>query len=218
MRMVAYAAHTYGAHNDEDYPDIFFLNHGIKGVDNTAKLDTTFRDGIVEGVYRLEEWGASLIGIACNTAHSYLNDLQVRDTTVMVDLIEEVALRAQRNHVLYGLLTSRGTLDSRLYIDKLLAYDVEFLAANESQQDDLDSAISYVMAHRSDEAARILKKVLIDFKHKGVTHFIIGCTELPLAIDQMDKDDILVISSNQVLAEKLVDLYYRYKHNSIVLK
>ncbi len=215
MRIIAYSAHTYGAHNDEDYPDIYFLNHGIPGVDNTASLDSTFRDGVVSGINTLEEWGASIIGVACNTAHSYFENITVQPTTTLINLIDEVSRRAQKNAVTYGLLTSRGTAESLLYANSLSQRAVDFISASEEQQQLLDKAIDCIMAHKKDAAARSLKKVIDDFKSKGITHFIAGCTELPIAIEEMDEDDILVISSSQVLAEKLVDSYYAREKNQV---
>lgn len=208
-KVFAYAAEAYGAHEDSDYPEVILLNHGIAGVDNTAALNQKFKTEILETTYQLESWGATIIGIACNTAHAFLPDIHLQPSTQFINLIDEVAKAAQHHGGHYGLLTSRGTKEQRLYHTYLHTHDVSFSETNDEQQTLLDRAIDNVMAHTSDQAARDLEDVLTQMKAHGIKHFIAGCTELPIALTNVSHPDLDIIESNQILAEGLVDAYYK---------
>jgi aspartate racemase len=207
-KVFAYAAEAYGAHEDSDYPEVILLNHGIAGVDNTAALNQKFKTEIIETAYQLESWGATIIGIACNTAHAFLPDMTFKPDTQFVNLLDEVAKAAKEHGSNHGLLTSRGIKDQSLYHMYLNEYGVPFTETNDEQQVLLDLAIDKVMAHKSYQAALDLEKVLVQMKSQGINHFIAGCTELPIALSNFTHPDLDIIESNQVLAESLVNAYY----------
>jgi len=207
-KVFAYAAEVYGAHEDSDYPEVILLNHGIAGVDNTAALNQKFKTEIIETAYQLETWGATIIGIACNTAHAFLPDMTFKPDTQFINLLDDVAKAAKKHGGSYGLLTSHGTKDQSLYHTYLGQYGVVFTETNDEQQILLDLAIDKVMAHKLDQAALDLEKVITQMQTQGINHFIAGCTELPIALSGGTHPDLHIIESNQVLAEGLVDAYY----------
>ncbi|MCL2173959.1 amino acid racemase [Candidatus Saccharibacteria bacterium] len=208
-----YAAEKYGAHQDEEYPDVIMFNHGI-GVDALANDSPAFHDGVVEMVKQLETWGANIIGIACNTAHIYYNDLKPQRDTQVINLIDEVAKVAKKAapNATFGLLSSRGTRDQKLYHNYLDRHGVAFTEANDQQQKLLDKTIDLVMAHREKQAARFLHQVIYEMAKTGVSRFILGCTELPIAFDSISKNsrskyENNLIDANRILASCLVDRY-----------
>ncbi len=175
------AAHLYGAVEDNEYPDLILLNHGIKGFGNTATLNDNFKNEIIESVQKLESQGATVIGIACNTAHTYLHELKVNKNTELVNLIAAVAHEASKHSVKYLLLTSNGSKQQKLYHPYLKKYGVNFVETSKEMQDELDSTIGLVMAHNLDEAGKVIERVLSEAEMKGFTAIIAGCTELPIA-------------------------------------
>src|ERR1017187_2500911 len=57
------------------------------------------REILKEEVGRLEEAGADVIGVACNSAHQYFEEIKAGlhdDGTVLLNLIEEVIQRAEK--------------------------------------------------------------------------------------------------------------------------
>ncbi len=207
-KVLTYASKAYGAHEDSEYPEIVLLSHGIDGFDDTAELTDTFKTGVIETVLKLESWGATIIGIACNTAHIYLPDIHLRPETMIINLPQEVTRAANEPGVKYGLLTSRGTKDEGLYKNLLNESSVTFVETTEQQQVLIDKVIDKVMAHTPDDAVKEIESVINEMQAEGVTHFIAGCTELPIAINYLDKNSFIVIDSNEVLAKQLVDTYY----------
>lgn len=203
------AALLYGAVEDSEYPDIVLVNHGIEGVDNIGTLNNTFEKEIVSMVQQLESQGATVIGIACNTAHTYLDKIKVKQETMLVNLIDAVAIEAAKSDEKYLLLTSNTSKRQKLYHSYLQKHGVFFQETTHQQQKLLDKAISLVMAYKLDQASKLLGEVLLAAKIAGVTAVILGCTELPLAAAHCkDAKGLSVVDSNQVLACVLLKAYY----------
>lgn len=207
------AAHLYGAVEDSEYPDVVFVNHGIAGVDNIGTLNDTFEKEIVEMVQHLEAQGATVIGIACNTAHVYLDKIKTKLSTKLVNLIDVVASEAAESEANYLLLTSSTSKAQKLYHGYLKNHGVGFKETNPRQQALLDEAIGLVMAHKLDVAGELLEKVLMSAADAGFDAVIAGCTELPIAMSHCKTTfGLTVIDSNNVLAQALLSHYYQCLH------
>jgi aspartate racemase len=204
------AAEIYGAVEDNEYPDLVLLNHGIQGVDNNGTLSDTFKTEIVDMVQQLEAQGATIIGIACNTAHTYLKNIRTRPGTTLVNLIDTVASVASTSKDRYLLLTSSASKRQKLYHGYLEKHQVVFNETSPTQQELLDAAIGLVMAYKLKEAGGLLEQVLASAKQAGFTAVIAGCTELPIAIAHCkDTGGLKIIDSNDELAKSLLGHYYQ---------
>lgn len=207
------AAQVHGAVEDSEYPDLLLLNHGIEGVDNIGTLNDTFEKEIVGMVHQLEAQGCNIIGIACNTAHTYLDKIKTKPQTTFVNLIDTVSEVAKESGHSYLLLTSSTSKQQKLYHGYLNRHIVPFEETSYEQQKLLDEAIGLVMAYKLDEAGQLLEKVLSSAKAEGFNAAIAGCTELPIAIDHTNNTSGLdIIDSNDELAKALLDSYYNHRN------
>ncbi len=208
-KLLKYAADAYDAVEDSEYPDVVLVNHGIEGFDNIGTLNPRFETDIVAMVKQLEQNGANVIGMACNTAYIYLSKIKTNSSTTLVNLIDEVAQEASKTNEKYLLLTSSTSKKQSLYQGYLKKHNVAFQVTNSEQQALLDKAIGHVMAFKLKEAGTMLSKVLKSAKEAGFSSVIAGCTELPVAIDNTkDTCGLTIISSNEVLAKTLVNHYH----------
>ncbi|MEK7599888.1 MAG: aspartate/glutamate racemase family protein [Patescibacteria group bacterium] len=204
------AANIYGAIEDSEYPDLLLLNHGIEGVDNIGTLNDAFEKEIVSMVQHLEGQGCNIIGIACNTAHTYLDKIKIKPQTTLVNLIDIVSKVAKDTRRSYLLLTSGTSKQQKLYHRYLDKHAVLFQESTQTQQVLLDKAIGLVMAHKLDEAGALLEEVLRSAKSEGHKAVIAGCTELPIAIAHCkDLVGMYVIDSNEELAKAMLKKYYK---------
>lgn len=209
QKVLKYAAQAHNAIADDEYPEVILINKGIPGVDNTGALSEQFKDGISDMVGQLESNASTIIGIACNTAHVYFDDIAVLPTTHLVHLIDSVAKRTVQNNGPALLLSSSATKSQKLYHTYLEKHNVPFIETSDSEQKILDAAIEKVMAHQLIEAGELMQKLLQTAHTKHVSAIIAGCTELPIAIDHaLNTFGLEIIDSNQILAEELVSAYY----------
>lgn len=205
------SAKIYGAIEDDTYPDVLLINHGIEGVDNTGSLNNVFENEIKKMVRFLDSNNTSVIGIACNTAHVYINSINVSQGTTLINLIDVVSKVASLSPSNYLLLTSNTSKQQRLYHNYLDKYGVNFSETNKEQQSMLDDAISLVMAHKLSKAGKVMQKVLLSAKQQGFSAVIAGCTELPIAIaNSKNKYGLKITDSNEELAKALLKKYYGF--------
>lgn len=203
------AAQIYGAVEDSEYPNLLLLNHGIQGVDNIGTLNDSFEKEIVDMVQQLEVQGCNIIGIACNTAHIYLDKIKTKPQTTFVNLIDTVSKVAKEAGHSYLLLTSSTSKQQKLYHSYLDKHHVAYTETTDEQQQLLDKAIGFVMAYKLEEAGVLLEKVLSSAKNVGFSAIIAGCTELPIAIANCkDTSDLKIIDSNEELAKALLNKYF----------
>lgn len=210
-KIILHAALAYAAVEDADYPDVVVVSHGISDFDATGSMSPSFEAELVEMIDELEEHHPLVVGIACNTAHLALEALRARTKAHVVDLIEEVARCAasSRPDLRYLLISSSTTRRTGLYRSRLQQHGVCFSEVNDEHQAQLDEVIHLVMAHQLDAAARRITPI-VNEAGRGCDALIAGCTELPMALDRTRlPDEMPVIDSNRVLAETLVDTYFR---------
>lgn len=209
-KLFAHAAQTYGAKEDAEYPDVILMSHGITGVDNTGALSDYFKTELIQLVSRIETAGASVIGIACNTAHIYLPDIAVKPDTILINLPEvvaEAAVQASERHHL--LLTSSASRETRLYDNSLQARGVSYDFTNDDTQSRLDEIIELIMAYKLEEAGRAMREVLAWAQSEGYQSIIAACTELPIAIDHCgDTLGLSIIDSSSELGEEMLRICY----------
>lgn len=204
------AAKLYGAKEDHEYPDLILLNHGINGIDNTGALSDSFEKEIVSMVQQLESAGCNIIGIACNTAHLYLDKIETKPETKLINLIDEVSVSAKAKGLKYLLLTSSTSRQHQLYQSYLNLHGVNFKATSKSQQQLLDQAIDLVMAYNLEKAGIKMAQVLASAKKQGYSAVIAGCTELPIAIANcVNLEGLEILDSNDELAKALLRNYYK---------
>jgi aspartate racemase len=185
------------------------INHGIDGVNSSGALSTLFKQEIISMVHSLETQGATIIGIACNTAHLYFDAIEHKSETTLVNLIDVVSVAASRSDHRYLLLTSHASKQQQLYHGYLEKHGVTFAQTTALQQRLLDQSIGLVMAHKLIEAGTTIEKVLKSAQQAGFDAVIAGCTELPIAINHANNTHgLFIIDSNNELATKLLRHYY----------
>lgn len=137
----------------------------------------------------LEDGGADLIAIPCNTAHAFVERIQpslsipiVNMLTCTVDYLHE-SFPGLRE---IGLLATSGTLASRVYERSLEARGLVQVAPGEAAQARLMNAVygpkGAKAGFTSGECCDDLAAAVDDLVAQGVQVIVLGCTELPLLL------------------------------------
>ncbi|MBP0598911.1 aspartate/glutamate racemase family protein [Herbaspirillum sp. LeCh32-8] len=151
------------------------------GPDPTIALYATCR--------KLEDGGADLIAIPCNTAHAYVERIQPSLSIPIVNMLT-VTVHSIRERfpqlTQVGLLATSGTLGSGVYQKALEEQGLQQLAPSPAAQEHVMEAIygregvkAGFTEGRCQDDIRI---GLDDLVRQGAELVILGCTELPLLL------------------------------------
>ncbi|SMG28189.1 amino acid racemase [Paraburkholderia susongensis] len=154
----------------------------------------------------LEEGGADLIAIPCNTAHAFVERIQpalrapiVNMPACTADYLRE-AFPGLRE---VGVLGTSGTLASRVYEKALAARGFAQIAPSPSAQARLMNAIygpkGAKAGYLTGECCDDLAAAVDDLVAQGVQVIVLACTELPLML----RDSVLACPGGRVV--RLVD-------------
>jgi aspartate racemase len=164
---------------------------------------------------RLQEAGAGLIAIPCNTAHAFVARLQPRLAVPIVNMLAATADRACAllpAGAAVGLLATDGTVRSRLYDDAFAATGLRLVTPDAAHQRLVMEAIyggDGIKAGRTNGACR--DRLLAALRHlvdRGARAIVLGCTELPLVLRGADVDvdglRVRVLDPTDILAQACV--------------
>lgn len=184
---------------------------------------------ILAGLATLEAGGASVVGLPCNTAHApaildrVMDGLRARSSPLRfvgiveetVRYLEELAPPPER----VGVLSTTGTMRTRLYSGMLEARGFAVLVPDEDVQARLVQAAIYDPTHgikaQSDPVSeRARTDVLAAIRHlaaRGAEVVLLACTELPLAVPERDWEGVRLVDPTRILARALIRETHREK-------
>jgi aspartate racemase len=156
---------------------------------------------------RLEQAGAELIVIACNTAHLFhgrvveavrIPVLHIADETVNKILRDYPSVRSA------GVLASSATAHLGLYHARLEERGLRAISPDEEDQEIVQAVIDSVKAGDKGAAVRgRLAEVAERLVARGAQLLVTGCTELPLVLRDGEAA-VPVLDPTQALAEAAV--------------
>lgn len=144
---------------------------------------------MADALGKLERCGADGIIMPCNTAHYFLPRLERLTRLPFLSMIEAAAgaCRERFPGKTVGILATAGTLSAGLYQDALAAEGVPFLVPEEGERAALMEVI-----YRGVKAGapppryrKALLSVTEGMAGRGAACFLLACTELPLAFEDL---------------------------------
>lgn len=140
---------------------------------------------LVESAVKLEQMGAELLIMPCNTAHYFYEQLceAVHIPVLHMQRITAQAIHAQGMKTV-GLLATNGTIQTGIYHKALEEYHIQTLIPDTGdQQYIMDLIYRGVKAGDSSFDLAPLEGVVERLYRRGAQAIILGCTELPLVFD-----------------------------------
>lgn len=210
-KIIKYCQHKYNAVQDYEYPQIIILSLAMYGFEETGIVNENLvKNQLIEGAKKLELAGADFVIIACNTVHCFYNQIQVSVKIPVLSIIEETKKKVLWHDIKkVGILSSESTNKLKLYQKSFENNNIKLICANKKQQKTINSVIENVMAgkhgHKDKET---LKLIINNYLKHGAQAVVLGCTEIPLAINQKDAS-IKLFDTLQIIAESAVDLAFK---------
>ena len=208
---------------DQEHLPVSMLSIPHKVVDRSKFLvgETDINPGLAisEIINTLISNGSSVIGVPCNTAHAEpifnLIKASIPESCKLLHLVEEVGLYLSIQHPeikKVGVLGTTGTISTKVYPDVLAKYNIEVIQPSEDIQNifvhpsiyDINYGIKAFSNPVKLKAKENLLKAVTYLSNKGAKAIILGCTEIPLAIQEKKINNSIIIDASTVLAAALI--------------
>ncbi len=211
---------------DQDHLPLAFVSPPNKISDRSSFLlhqtDVNPAHAIFEVIRRLEQLGARVIGIPCNSSHAPpIFDVicekmnQSRISAAIVHMIQEVAAFIHErypNRRDIGVLCTTGSYKIQLFQKILEPKGVNVIMPSELLQESLVQKSIFdpqygIKAQTSPvtEIARNKLREAIDYLiERGAEAIVLGCSEIPLAITEREIANTPIIDPTLVLARALI--------------
>ena len=138
----------------------------------------------------LEKIGADFLIIPCNTAHFFRDEVQ---KSVNIPILSMIELTGQailkRGIKTVGLLATEGTINSGIYQSVFEKLGINIITPEKDEQTAITDLIyKGVKAGNKDFDITQVKKVISSLLEKGAETLVLGCTELPVAVEMYGLD------------------------------
>jgi aspartate racemase len=157
---------------------------------------------MLRSVEALQRAGADFVVCPDNTIHAALPDVLPRSPLPWLHIAGEVAKEARRRGFKkLGLTGTRFLVNSEVYPEKLTALGVGFLRPREEQREKINSIIfdELVRGQQTPQSLRYLQQVIDEFRTNGCDAVVLGCTEIPLLINDQESS-LPTLDSTRILA------------------
>ena len=184
----------YDRYQDYYYPEILIYSLNFQKVIDYELGDDEriYVDYLMEGINSLQKGGVDFIVMAANSPHAVYDDLVQLSKIPILSIVKATAERAQQENLKKLLLLGiKFTMQSSFYQEFFAKSDMEVITPSDSEQDIINKIIfdELVIGKFTKESKQMLLKIVNDYKVDAV---ILGCTELPLILQQNDTDLILL--------------------------
>lgn len=206
--MIDMARDEFGARLNEEYPEIVLQSipvpDFISTSDKKEKAMLMLKDR-VQGISRLP---LCCMGIACNTAHIVLADLEKVTQVPFVSIPREVVkIAEEKGYRKVGLLATPMTIFSGVYQTEFLDRGIEVVLPKNGDIEKLGEIVEGLVAGKFEQAKGRLLEIAGSLKKKKVEAIVLGCTELPLVFPE--DYSLAVLDSVEILAKSLLNCYYK---------
>ncbi len=133
---------------------------------------------------RLLAAGATLLAMPCNTAHHWYDGLVDGCPVPFIHIVDAVAQMLPADVRELALVATRATLRARVFEERLAGRGIALATPDDATYDRaVQPAIEAVKRGESVAGGRLLEPVITQALDRGAAAVVLGCTELPIALD-----------------------------------
>lgn len=209
---------------DQEHLPVILMSYPHLIVDRTEyllnKVDINPGYALANIIKKLANDGAKVAAIPCNTAHAQpifsIVEQELKESDVdikILHLVKETVkhIKSVSPDAKVAVLSTTGTRNTGLYKNILLDANLQVIEPNEEWQARVHDAIYHkeygIKAFSSpvkENALQELRQCMDILIKENATHFILGCTELPLAFPEKEYKGIPLVDPNRIIARALI--------------
>lgn len=186
------------------HPEVSLHTHSL--ADYVVCLDRGDRAGVAElmlsSAHKLARAGADFLICPDNTIHQAMEHVLPRSPLPWLHIAEVVATEAVgRGFRKLGLTGTRWLIDSEVYPQKIEAAGLAWLRPTEAERDETSRIImdELVQGVFRPEAVAAYQRVMARMKEAGCDAVVLGCTEIPLIMND-GNSPLPTLDSTRLLA------------------
>jgi aspartate racemase len=162
---------------------------------------------VLNAAEKLKNVSADLLVLCANTLHQYVEELEKLIDLPIVHIADATAKEIKKqNLTTIGLLGTRFTMEMDFYTKRLKAAGIESLVPQKPEREFIHNAIMDELL--KEELKRDTKesflKIIDELNSAGAQGIVLGCTEIPLLINQ-DDTHLPVFNTLEIHAKAAVD-------------
>jgi aspartate racemase len=196
----------YEKYQNYDYPEIavYSLNFQ-KVIDYEHNGDKQgYINYLMQGIQGLTNAGADFVIMAANSPHAVFPELEEQSKVPMISIAEETIKKAKKERMKRLLLTGiKHTMQSPFYKEVGKKYGIEIVTPSGKEQDRINSIIfdELCLGVFNESSKKRILSIIESYPLDGV---VLGCTELPLLIEQKDTS-IPLLNTSEIHVEAALE-------------
>jgi aspartate racemase len=164
-------------------------------------------DMLIAAAINLKNSGANGIVICANTMHMFADAVTEATGLPVVHIADATAKEiVQCGLKTIGLLGTKPTMEKDFYKEKLAAYGIQSVIPDADDRDFVHETIFYELGKGlvTNATKQRYLQIMTDLIARGAEGIILGCTEIPLLINQSDVS-IPVFDTTKIHANAAID-------------
>jgi len=194
-------AQFLGSH---DHPEVSMHTHSL--AEYLKRADSGDWQGVGElmlsSANKLAKIGADFLICPDNTIHQALPYIESRSPLRWLHIAEVVAAEAvERGFRRIGLTGTRYLVTSKVYPEKLAPRGLEYVCPGAAEREAIDRIIMDELVYGvfKPEAVAFFQRVIGRMKEEGCDAVVLGCTEIPLIMNDLNSP-LPTLDSTRLLA------------------
>jgi aspartate racemase len=166
---------------------------------------------MIRSAISLQEAGADFVVLPCNSAHYFLPRVREKVDAPFIDMVDQTceAIVSQQAKVV-GLIAGEVTVKGKLYEQRLDQHGISVLQVSDAEQILVRSVIEDVKQNIVSDTTRTnVQRLISALENRGADTVILGCTELPMAVQGITTS-CNIVDSLDVLAKAVVQRAKRH--------
>ncbi len=156
---------------------------------------------------KLRACGADFLICPDNTIHHAFDLVALTSPLPWLHIVEEVATVAkQRGFHKLGVTGTKYTMEGTVYPQKLTAAGIDYVVPNAAERSRIDQIIfdELVNGIFTDDSRSYFREVIGKMSHQGCDAVVLGCTEIPLIVDD-SSSPLPTLDSTRILARAAIN-------------
>ena len=195
----------YDAFRDYAYPEIIIYSLNLK---EFVDVGYELPDKVGAAIEALHRAGAHFAVAACNSVHVVYDEISPGLPIPWISIVDVTAESIQSRGInKIGLLGTVFTMSKGFYHKGLARHGIEAITPDADEQRRVNDIIYGELIRReiNETSRRFLLGCIEELRDRGAEGVVLGCTELPMLIQQKHTD-VPVFDTTTIHAQRALDL------------